>query len=38
MNFDPKNFFIGLMDFFPIPLPSALIIVNESPKLVNGTA
>lgn len=25
MNFDPKRFLIGLMDFFPILLPGALL-------------
>lgn len=26
MNFDPQKFFIGLMDFFSILLPGALLI------------
>jgi hypothetical protein len=30
MNFDPQKFFIGLMDFFFILLPSALLSAKSS--------
>lgn len=39
MNFEPQNFFIGLMDFFSILLPGALLtflLIGEAGPVVLG--
>lgn len=36
MNFDPKNFYIGMMEFFSILMPGALLVYLYGPALHQG--